>query len=106
MRPLLKCVLALVVALPATLPAQSNIPTPESVFGFAPGTDKKLANYEQVVEILQEGGRGERPRQAGGGGEERAGAHSIRSRSFRRGTISIGWTSTARSRAGWRILTA
>ena len=53
MRPLLKCVLALVVALPATLPAQSNIPTPESVFGFAPGTDKKLANYEQVVEYFK-----------------------------------------------------
>ena len=53
MRPVLKCVLALVVALPATLPAQSNIPTPESVFGFAPGADKKLANYELVVDYFK-----------------------------------------------------
>ena len=53
MPSLLKCALALVVALPATLPAQSNIPTPDSVFGFAPGADKKLANYEQVVDYFK-----------------------------------------------------
>ncbi len=42
------------MALPVALPAQSaGIPTPESVFGFAPGADKKLANYEQVVEYYR-----------------------------------------------------
>ncbi len=41
-------------ALPVVLPAQSaGIPTPESVFGFAPGGDRKLANYEQVVEYYR-----------------------------------------------------
>ena len=44
----------LLVALPVALPAQAPaIPTPESVFGFAPGAEKKLANYEQVVEYYR-----------------------------------------------------
>ena len=29
--------------------AQSRIPTPESVFGFAPGADYKLATYGQSI---------------------------------------------------------
>jgi len=36
------------------MPAQSPaIPTPESVLGFQPGADFKLANYEQVVTYFQ-----------------------------------------------------
>jgi len=38
----------------AMLGAQAGpIPTPESVLGFVPGTDFKLANYEQVVAYYQ-----------------------------------------------------
>jgi Zinc carboxypeptidase len=33
--------------------AQSRVPTPESVFGFAPGADYKLATYEQSVEFFK-----------------------------------------------------
>ena len=53
MRPFLTCVLLSLLAVPATLSSQSNIPTPESFFGFAPGADKKLANYERVVEYFR-----------------------------------------------------
>ena len=53
MRPLFKCVLVLLLAVPATLRSHAGIPTPESVFGFAPGADKKLANYEQIVEYFK-----------------------------------------------------
>src|SRR5687768_4921781 len=44
--------LALVV-LPLTLVAQGRLPSPESVFGFAPGTDHKLATYDQVVDYFK-----------------------------------------------------
>ena len=50
-----------------------SIPTPESVLGFQPGADFKLANYEQVVELLPESRRRERPHDAGAGGEDVAG---------------------------------
>jgi Zinc carboxypeptidase len=33
--------------------ARDPIPAPESVFGFAPGADYKLATYEQVIEYLR-----------------------------------------------------
>src|SRR5690349_1089275 len=31
----------------------NNLPTPESVFGFAPGDDYKLATYDQVIDYLR-----------------------------------------------------
>ena len=37
---------------PQTTPAAA-VPSPESVLGFQPGADYKLANYEQVVEYFQ-----------------------------------------------------
>src|SRR5947199_10612058 len=41
---------AITVALASASPrAQTSIPTPESVFGFAPGADYKLATYEQSI---------------------------------------------------------
>src|SRR5262245_7114482 len=33
--------------------AQSRVPTPESVFGFAPGADYKLATYDQSIEFFR-----------------------------------------------------
>src|SRR6476619_3070405 len=33
--------------------AQSHVPTPESVFGFAPGADYKLATYDQSIEYFK-----------------------------------------------------
>ena len=42
------------LVMPVVLPAQSaGIPTPASEFGFEPGADQKLANYEQVVSYYQ-----------------------------------------------------
>ena len=39
---------------PSTLTAQSSrIPAPESVVGFAPGAESKLATYEQTVEYFK-----------------------------------------------------
>ncbi|MGE3344554.1 MAG: M14 family zinc carboxypeptidase, partial [Vicinamibacterales bacterium] len=37
----------------AALVAQSAIPTPESVIGFKPGTEFKLANYDQTIQYFQ-----------------------------------------------------
>ena len=49
-----KFVFALVLATPLVVFSQgSKIPTPESEFGFQPGADYKLANYEQVVGYFQ-----------------------------------------------------
>ena len=41
--------LLLLSAAPATLIGDSRVPTPESVFGFRPGADYKLATYDQAV---------------------------------------------------------
>jgi hypothetical protein len=49
-RKLLLC--ALVVAGPAAL-AANGLPTPESVFGFRPGADYKLATYDQSLEYFR-----------------------------------------------------
>lgn len=49
--PLVLAVFALLA--PAWAGAQSPIPTPESVFGFKPGADYKLATYEDVLEYFQ-----------------------------------------------------
>ncbi len=54
MRSLAKLAAVVLFALPAVLPAQSApVPTPESVLGFRPGADYKLANYEQVLSYFQ-----------------------------------------------------
>jgi hypothetical protein len=44
---------AFVVAVQLTLLAQGRVPTPESVFGFAPGTDYKVATYDQLVDYFK-----------------------------------------------------
>ena len=43
---------ALVASFESTAPAQ-DIKTPEAFFGFKPGTDRKLFNYEQLIEYLK-----------------------------------------------------
>jgi len=51
------CVLVAIIswAVPTAVLARSNpeIPTPESVLGFVPGTDRELMDYEQLVGYLQ-----------------------------------------------------
>jgi hypothetical protein len=44
---------SLSVALPARQAPGGGIPTPESVLGFQPGADYRLANYEQVLAYFQ-----------------------------------------------------
>jgi Zinc carboxypeptidase len=46
-------VLALVAAFAAPIAGQSRIPTPESVIGFAPGTEHKLATYDQTIDYFK-----------------------------------------------------
>ena len=56
MRALARLIPVVVALVSVTLPAQtpgSVIPTPESVLGFLPGADFRLANYEQVVAYFQ-----------------------------------------------------
>src|SRR6478735_5674705 len=43
------CVTAIVLASPAARAQSRQVPTPASVIGFEPGTDKKLPEWQQVV---------------------------------------------------------
>jgi hypothetical protein len=51
--PLLKLTLVLLLAAPVVLRAAGGVPTPESVFGFQPGADYKLATYDQSLEYFR-----------------------------------------------------
>ena len=54
MRILARVIPALALIVPVLLPAQAPaVPTPASIFGFEPGADNKLANYEQVIKYYQ-----------------------------------------------------
>jgi hypothetical protein len=46
-------VATVLVAASVSLSAQSRIPTPESVIGFKPGAEQKLATYEQTIEYFK-----------------------------------------------------
>ena len=46
-------VLALAFVVQFAASAQSPVPTPESVIGFKPGTEFKLANYDQTIQYFQ-----------------------------------------------------
>ena len=48
-RLLALCVIAIVLASPAAGAQSRRVPTPASVIGFEPGTDKKLPEWQQVV---------------------------------------------------------
>ena len=50
-QPAALILLTLTLALPA--PAQQPVPTPESVLGFRPGDDSKLATYEESIEYFR-----------------------------------------------------
>ena len=45
--------IALLFTFSTSLSAQSRIPTPESVIGFAPGAEQKLATYDQTIEYFK-----------------------------------------------------
>ena len=54
MRKTVNAILALAVASYVVLQAAGPaIPTPESVFGFKPGADNKLATYDQTIAYLK-----------------------------------------------------
>ena len=44
---------ALILAASTTFSAQSRIPSPESVIGFAPGGEHKLATYDQTIDYFK-----------------------------------------------------
>src|SRR6187401_799427 len=54
MRLLARLIPTLLLVVPAVLPAQAPaIPAPAAVFGFEPGADFKLANYDQVSKYYE-----------------------------------------------------
>ena len=53
MRRLAQITLLLLSATSASLLGDSRVPTPESVFGFRPGADYKLATYDQAIEYFK-----------------------------------------------------
>ena len=46
-------ILSLALAAPIALLGEGRVPTPDSVFGFRPGADYKLATYDQSVEYFK-----------------------------------------------------
>jgi hypothetical protein len=48
------CLLALVLVAQPAVFSQQAVPTPASVIGFAPGTEFKLANYEQTIAYFRQ----------------------------------------------------
>jgi hypothetical protein len=46
-------ILILLAAIPVTLSGDGRLPTPESVLGFRPGADYKLATYDQSVDYFK-----------------------------------------------------
>src|SRR5215207_2575389 len=44
---------AIACAMSISISAQSRIPTPESVIGFAPGAEHKLATYDQTIDYFK-----------------------------------------------------
>ena len=46
-------VTAVICAVAVSASAQSRIPTPESVIGFAPGAESKLATYDQTIDYFK-----------------------------------------------------
>src|SRR5258708_16492358 len=56
-----RLILYLLLTAPLGLRAASNgVPTPESVFGFAPGADYKLATYDQSGDYFRKVGAASR----------------------------------------------
>src|SRR5687768_7803320 len=49
----LRVVVAFVILISASLVAESGIPTPESVIGFKPGADFKLATYDETIKYFK-----------------------------------------------------
>ena len=45
--------LLLTLTIPVVLLGEGHVPTPESVFGFRPGADYKLATYDQSVDYFK-----------------------------------------------------
>jgi zinc carboxypeptidase len=55
MRLFTRLVITVALAVPAALIAQGRaIPSPDSVFGFAPGADLKIATYDQVLSYFRQ----------------------------------------------------
>ena len=46
-------IVALLLVLSSVATAQTKIPAPADVLGFAPGEDRKLASWNQVVEYFE-----------------------------------------------------
>src|SRR6202035_4749757 len=46
-------ILSLTLAAPIALLGEGRVPTPDSVFGFRPGADLKLATYDQSVDYFK-----------------------------------------------------
>ena len=46
-------VVVLLVSQALLLAASRTLPTPESVLGFKPGADNKLATYDQAIDYLK-----------------------------------------------------
>ncbi len=103
MRSFARVVPALVLAiLVPPLAAAGPLPRPESVFGFKPGADNKLATYDQTIDYLQKpGGRQPLP-PARGGRHDDPGPDRCTSRSSPARPTSRGSTAFARLPSGWR----
>src|SRR5260221_3896019 len=53
MRTLLALLASIALTAAPQAQGRSSVPTPDSVFGFAPGADYKLATYDQSIEYFK-----------------------------------------------------
>ncbi len=78
MRKTANMILALVVASHVVLQAAGPaIPAPDSVFGFKPGADNRLATYDQTIAYLKTLAAASRVDPAGRGGQDDAGPDDV-----------------------------
>ena len=77
MRISLAILLSLCVIAVPQAQSRSSIPTPESVFGFAPGADYKLATYDQSIDYFKKLAAASQLHQAGRGGQDDAGPDDV-----------------------------
>ena len=101
--PVLRLALVLLLSAPVALLAQRGVPTPESVFGFRPGADYKLATYDQSVDYFKKLAAASKYVKLVEAGKTTPGAADVLRAGVVAGQPGERSIATARSRAGSRI---
>ena len=88
---------------PGAVLGEGRVPTPESVFGFRPGADYKLATYDQSIEYFKKLDGREQVREARRGRQDQPGPADVLRADLERPRTSRRSIAIARSRCASRI---